>query len=194
MKKPILTLLLILTALPLHAAETQPAWKEAVAAIDAGNLAPMQTLADAGDAAAQHSLGVLYEKGEGVPADAATAAAWYHKAAAQGYASAQYNLALMYRDGRGVARDAAQAQHWYEQAAAQGHAKAQYRLGEIAYGEKHYDTARDWFEKSAAQGYAKAQYHLGQHYRNRDPQKARAWLEKAAAQDNADAKKALQTW
>lgn len=117
MKKPILTLLLILTTLPLHAAE-KPAWKEAVAAIDAGNLAPMQTLADAGDAAAQHSLGVLYEKGEGVPADAATAAAWYHKAAAQGYASAQYNLALMYRDGRGVARDAAQAQHWYEQTAA----------------------------------------------------------------------------
>ena len=146
MKKPILTLLLILTTLPLHAA------------------------------------------------DAAIAAAWYHKAAAQGYASAQYNLALMYRDGRGVARDAAQAQHWYEQAAAQGHAKAQYRLGEIAYGEKHYDTARDWFEKSAAQGYAKAQYQLGQHYRNSDPQKARAWLEKAAAQDNADAKKALQTW
>lgn len=92
MKKP------ILTTLPLHAAE-KPAWKEAVAAIDAGNLAPMQTLADAGDAAAQHSLGVLYEKGEGVPADAATAAAWYHKAAAQGYASAQYSLGVLYEKG-----------------------------------------------------------------------------------------------
>ena len=54
MKKPILTLLLILTTLPLHAAE-KPAWKEAVAAIDAGNLAPMQTLADAGDAAPPHN-------------------------------------------------------------------------------------------------------------------------------------------
>ena len=155
MKKPILTLLLILTALPLHAAETQPAWKEAVAAIDAGNLAPMQTLADAGDAAAQHSLGVLYEKGEGVPADAATAAAWYHKAAAQGYASAQYNLALMYRDGRGVARDAAQAQHWYEQAAAQGHAKAQYQLGQH-YRNSDPQKARAWLEKAAAQDNADA--------------------------------------
>ena len=153
MKKPILTLLLILTTLPLHAAE-KPAWKEAVAAIDAGNLAPMQTLADAGDAAAQHSLGVLYEKGEGVSKDYAQARAWYQKAAAKENRSAAYNLGNHYRYGLGVVQDYQQARQWYEKAAAQGHAKAQYQLGMLY--QKGDGVAADttkaveWLEKSAA--------------------------------------------
>lgn len=122
MKETILTLLLILTALPLHAAENKPAWKEAIAALDAGNLAPMQTLADAGNAAAQHSLGVLYEKGEGVSKDYAQARAWYQKAAAKENRSAAYNLGNHYRYGLGVVQDYQQARQWYEKAAAQDNA------------------------------------------------------------------------
>ena len=51
-----------------------------------------QTLAEAGDAAAQSNLAVLYYEEKGVAQDYGKARAWWEKAAAQGYAQAQYNL------------------------------------------------------------------------------------------------------
>ena len=42
--------------------------------------------AEKGEAWAQYNLGVLYDKGYGVPEDDATAVTWYRKAAEQGYA------------------------------------------------------------------------------------------------------------
>lgn len=48
-----------------------------------------------GDARAQRSLGLMHERGEGVPRDPAQAAECYRKAIAQGLASAQYNLAFV---------------------------------------------------------------------------------------------------
>ena len=39
-----------------------------------------------GDAEAQYNLGLMYDKGEGVPEDDAEAVRWYQKAAAQGNA------------------------------------------------------------------------------------------------------------
>ena len=52
--------------------------------------------------------------------DAAFAAVWYAKAAAQGDAAAQYNLGFCYEHGTGVARDASLALSWYRKARAQG--------------------------------------------------------------------------
>ena len=46
-------------------------------------------LAKQGDAAAQFNLGVMYEKGQGVPQDDKTAVKWYRLAAEQGFARAQ---------------------------------------------------------------------------------------------------------
>lgn len=55
-----------------------------------------QRAGDAGVASAQLSLGTIYEKGlGGVPADRATAKAWYRKAAAQGNAKAAQALARL---------------------------------------------------------------------------------------------------
>lgn len=51
--------------------------------------------AKAGDADAQYSLGVMYEKGQGVRQDYAEAVKWYRKAGEQGYAGAQTNLDRM---------------------------------------------------------------------------------------------------
>ena len=45
-----------------------------------------RTLAEAGDAAAQNNLGVLYAEGQGVAQDYAQARTWFEKAAAQGHA------------------------------------------------------------------------------------------------------------
>jgi TPR repeat protein len=86
-------------------------------------------LAEHGNATAQNFLGLMYQKGRGVPQDYAQAAAWYRKAAAQGDAGAQGMLGGMYLKGHGLSQDDAQAAAWLGKAAAQGLDLAQLDLG-----------------------------------------------------------------
>ena len=73
----------------------------------------------------QHSLAVMYFKGEGVDQDLNQAFQWMKEAARQGYAPAQHRLALMYEEGEGVDQDLNQYFHWMKKAARQGYAPAQ---------------------------------------------------------------------
>ncbi len=75
---------------------TAPAWAgfdEAVAAYKRGDYATAirewRPLAEQGNAKAQFNLGVMYDRGLGVPQDYAEAVKWYRKAAEQGHAGAQ---------------------------------------------------------------------------------------------------------
>ncbi len=49
-----------------------------------------------GDAVAQCYLGIMHEKGMGVPMDKHKAAKWYRHAAEQGYPDAQASLEIIY--------------------------------------------------------------------------------------------------
>ncbi|MGH7181126.1 MAG: tetratricopeptide repeat protein, partial [Nitrospiraceae bacterium] len=84
-------------------------------------------LAEQGDAKAQYNLGVMYDKGQGLPQDYQEALKWYRKAAEQG--QAQNNLGAMYDDGQGVPQGYQEALKWYRKAAEQGQVQAQYNLG-----------------------------------------------------------------
>lgn len=66
---------------------------------------------------AQHYLGLMYEKGEGVPEDYAEAVKWYRLAAEQGRADAQYALGIKYAKGKGVPQDYVEAHKWLNLAA-----------------------------------------------------------------------------
>jgi TPR repeat protein len=117
-------------------------------------------LADQGSAAAQYNLGIMYDRGQGVPQDYAEAVEWYRKAADQGHARAQYNLGFMYNDGQGVPQDYAEAVEWYRKAADQGYVRAQYNLG-VMYNDgtgipQDYVQAHKWFNLSATKGDAHA--------------------------------------
>jgi TPR repeat protein len=129
--------------------------------------------AEAGDPKAQTGLGVMYYTGEAISKDAAgnilsndpaTAAAWFHRAAAQGYAPAQFNLGLMYANGEGVPKDPAKAVELFQKSADQGNVDAQNNLGVMYYaGEglpRDEAKAKEWFKKAAAQGNADAQANL----------------------------------
>ncbi|MEN6587019.1 MAG: tetratricopeptide repeat protein [Sulfuricella sp.] len=83
-----------------------------------------QPLATAGNALAQYNLGLMYEKGRGVPQDYAGAVSLYQLAAAQGNAEAQRNLGVMYRDGLGVQKDPVRAHMWLNLGAAESAANA----------------------------------------------------------------------
>ncbi len=107
-------------------------------------------LAKQGNANAQYNLGVMYDKGRGVPQDYAEAVKWYRKAAEQGHAKAQYSLGVRYANGRGVPQDDAEAVGWWRKAAEQGNAGAQYNLG-VMYGKgqgvpQDYVLAHMWFD------------------------------------------------
>ena len=77
-------------------------------------------LAKQGVAKAQFNLGVMYERGQGVPKDSAEAVRWYRRAAEQGFAKAYFNLGNMYDMGQGVPQDYAEAYIWFSLAAAGG--------------------------------------------------------------------------
>ena len=95
----------------------------------ADDFAETLKLAEQGQTSIQFKLGVLYERGWGVPENDKTAVMWYTKAAEQGHASAQANLGTMYADGWGVPENDKTAVMWYTKAAEQGHARAQTVLG-----------------------------------------------------------------
>jgi len=124
--------------------------------------------AEQGYAKAQSNLGVMYNKGLGVPQNYKEAVKWYTKAAEQGLALAQFNLGFMYAKGQGVLQDYKKAVKWYTKSAEQGDATAQYNLG-VMYDSgqdviQDYKEAVKWYIKAAEQGFSKAQYMLGHTY------------------------------
>jgi TPR repeat protein len=86
-------------------------------------------LAKAGNADAQHLLGLMYYMGRGVKRDYKTAFEWHRKAAEQGKADAQYVVGAMYYTGNAVPQDQRTAVQWFRRAAEKGHADAQQALG-----------------------------------------------------------------
>jgi uncharacterized protein len=127
--------LLLLTALALANPAASADYASAMTAFDRGDYAAalpeLRLLAESGQAAAQNTLGVMYDRGLGLPADLAEASTWFRRAAAQGDAKAQANLGVLHEQGRGVARDLAEAVRWYRLAAAQGRAVAENNLAAI---------------------------------------------------------------
>lgn len=124
--------LAILFALGLHGS-AMAGFLEGASAYNARNYAlalkEVTPPAKAGDADAQHLLGLMYYMGRGVPRDYKQAFSWHYKAALQGKADAQYVIGAMYYTGNAVPQDHVLAVQWFRKAAEQGHPDAQHALG-----------------------------------------------------------------
>ena len=122
----------------------------------AAALKQFEPLAEKGDAAAQHVLGMMYDSGQGMPQDHEQAMRLYRLAAEQGHASAQFDLGVNYRIGRAVKQDYSEAVRWYRRAAEQGHASAQENLGGMYFKGmgilQDYVSAHMWLNIAAAAG------------------------------------------
>jgi hypothetical protein len=157
--------------------------------------------AKAGDAHAQHGIGMLYELGQGVPyADPKSAADWYQKAAAQNYAPALNNLARLYADGRGVKQDVPKAIELWSRAAEAGNVTARFNLGlQYAAGsgvQKDMKKAATYLLQAAESGLPEAQFAVAGLYRDgtgveKDLEAARQWYERAATAGFAPARDEL---
>ena len=167
MRRPSALLVLVVSLLMAGPAIAEP-FEDATKAYHSGDYETayrlIKPLAEGGLPEAQLNLGLLYEKGQGVPQDYAEALIWYRKAAEQGNAKAlkwyrkaaeqgnaeaQFNLGLMYDRRLGVPQDYAEAVKWYREAAEQGFAEAQNNLGIMYFtGQgfpKDYVLAHMWF-------------------------------------------------
>jgi serine/threonine protein kinase len=168
----------------------------------------------------QHSLGVAYNNGWGVPQDLAKGIVWFRKAAEQGYAKAQYDLGWTYIP------DYTQAAFWYRKAAKQGQVDSQRALGdlyvcgmgvELDYAQAAFwirkvaEQAEDndmrlsdiyssltyWLSVAAEQGVIDAQYLLGWIYHHgrhvpQDLAQAIKWYRMAAKQGDTEAIRILK--
>jgi TPR repeat protein len=125
-------LVAITLALGLHGS-AMAGFTEGANAYNARNYAlalkEIAPLAKAGNADAQHLLGLMYYMGRGVQRDYPQALVWHRKAALAGKADAQYIVGAMYYTGNSVPQDQKLAVAWFRKAAEQGHAEAQHALG-----------------------------------------------------------------
>jgi TPR repeat protein len=81
---------------------------------------------------AQYNLGVLCEKGMGIPQDIKEAKKWKLKAAEQGEARAQNYYGVKYAKGEGVERDYTLAYMWLRLAVMQGNRLARKNIAILA--------------------------------------------------------------
>jgi TPR repeat protein len=88
--------------------------------------------ADAGDARAMVSLGLILESGDGATKDIGAANALYEKAAARGSADGAINLAVALLSGKGIEKNVTRAAQLLRTASQGGSAIATYDLGVLA--------------------------------------------------------------
>ena len=125
MKKLLIILLVSFSFISSINADINDGWVDYQKGDFTSALQEFQMLAEQGDVIAQYAIGLMYDNGEGVTQNNATAFKWYIKAAEQGYAQAQFTTGWMYANGRGINKDYLRAGNWYAKAAEQGNNEAQ---------------------------------------------------------------------
>ena len=116
MKKWILAVLLVV---PVWSwAGTQEAIETYRVGDYAGAMTQFKELAAQGDAVAMYYVGILYDRGYGVPVDHSEAAKWFEKGASRGDSLSAYHTGKMYASGQGVQKDPVSAHMWLSLSAA----------------------------------------------------------------------------
>ncbi len=126
--------------------------------------------ANAGNALAQHELGIRYILGSGFPADTVKAAYWIHKAAEQKLPGACYNYGVMLNNGWGVKWNPFKAYDYFLIAAKNDMPQAEYIVG-LSYIDnllikRNWSEAFRWIKKSALEGFKPAKETLNQLRKN----------------------------
>lgn len=86
------------------------------------------------------------------------------EAAEEGYSEAVLAMGWYYLNGFGTAKDISRSIEWYKRAARSGETRALFSLGEIAYRQRDYATAKLWFQRALKRGHIGSHYWLGKMY------------------------------
>jgi TPR repeat protein len=151
--------------------------------------------AEGGNAAAQRLLGVMYDKGTGVPENPTDAVTWYRRAASNDV-EAKFLLSHMLEVGRGTGRNDAESAVFLREAAAGGWLRAQqtlaYRLESGSGIKKDETEAAIWYRRAAERGDVISQQKLADllakgHGVAKNEAEALEWYRKAADQGSGEA-------
>ena len=150
--------------------------------------------AEQGYAQALCRLGLMYERGDGVPQDFTQAVEFYGRAADDAFAEGWYRLALMYQEGKGVQQDYEKAARLLLEAA-RSHLPAMHEIGRCYFkGEgvpQDYEEAIQWFSYAADRDFPISQFSLGLVRQRLGSgtgwRQSLGWFQKAADQDYPDA-------
>jgi len=138
------------------------------------------------------AIGEMYEKGEDLPQDLRSAAAWYRKAGDRGHNQAQISLALLSI----AAKDYGEARHWCETAAKEGYSPAYFCLGYLH--KNGFGVAQDsteafrWYQQGARGGHPPSMLVLAEMYATGvgtklDRPEALLWFLESGRRGNNDA-------
>ena len=141
---------------------------DAEAAYAANDLMPprsiLETLGEAGDARAQHRLGIMVSRGQGRGARSGEAAEWIGKAAEQGQTIVAVLLARIISTASASKRNSAEAAKSLLKAAAKGNAQAQLLIGRLYRADRRragHGRGADLARSRRRAGFAEAQFDLG---------------------------------
>lgn len=153
--------------------------------------------AEKGNPQAMLQMGVLYERGIGVPLNFGKALDWYRKAATAELAEGYYNVAVCYEIGMGTTVEPQRALANFEKAAAMGLGVASYKLAAMHFAgtgtAKNEAKAVSYLLQAANAGYAPAAnemgivYLQGQYGQKQDNGQAMTMFTKAAELGNLEA-------
>ncbi|MBR4742422.1 MAG: sel1 repeat family protein [Desulfovibrio sp.] len=155
-----------------------------------------EKMAENNDAQAMNNLGILYDRGLGVPVDVGRALHWFALSAKGNNPEGMSNYGWMLEQGRGIEQNFSEAARWYDKAARAGQVEAQYNLG-LLY-ERGQGVPRDlkaaaaWFSRAASKQQTEALARLGHFYREgfgvpKDASKAQLLLYAAAMEGHEGA-------
>ncbi len=161
-----------LSAEDIESATQAADYQVALEAYKAGNFAKAHTrllaLAQKGNSKAMNMVGLLYDRGQGVPINSKKALEWFRRSADAENAEGMYNLGRLLEQGRGTPRHVDSAAVWFRKAADLGQPDAQYNLGRlyergegVVRNDKH---AAGWYSLAATADNVEAQARLGHLY------------------------------
>ena len=128
------------------------------------DLSELEEMSNLGNKKAQHNLGLVYLKGQGVKKNCKKAVYWWKKSAEQGDAKSQNGLGVLYGNGQCVKKDYKKSIYWHAKSAKQGFVQSQLILG-LMYGAgygvgKDYKVAYMWLYVSLINNNTKATKYL----------------------------------
>ncbi len=161
-----------LSASEIESATQAAHYQQAITAYRAGSYARAQSLflelAQKGNGKAMNMLGLMHDRGHGVPINSKKALEWFRRSADADNTDGMYNLGRLLEQGRGTPRHVDSAAVWFRRAADLGQADAQYNLGKlyergegVVRNDKH---AAGWYSLAATADNVEAQARLGHLY------------------------------
>ncbi|MDD2779693.1 MAG: tetratricopeptide repeat protein [Candidatus Methanomethylophilaceae archaeon] len=152
--------------------------------------------AEAGDVTSMYMAGVMYEEGDGTPADTAEAEKWFALAADMGVPEAKFRLASIYRERKDAEGHREKAEALYRESAQCGMTEAMFNLAAMLCERGDHAGAVGWYRSAAEKNDPDSQFFLGMMYLEgkgvmKDPKEGITWLRVSADNGNEMAREVL---